>query len=49
MLVMPCEIMEEEVVNSLVVVEILRVVANPLAFALSVLNVTIPGNDAGYD
>ena len=44
----PYAIMEEEVVGSLVVVEIQRVVANPLAFALCALNVLIRGNDVGF-
>ena len=46
---MPCETMEEVVASSLEVVEILWVVANQLAFALSVMNVSTPGNDVGYD
>ena len=49
LLMMPCETMEEEVASSLVVVEIQWVVANQLAFALSVMNVLTPGNDVGYD
>ena len=48
MLVMPYATTEEEVVGSLVVVEIRKVVANPSAFALCALNVLIHGNDVGY-